>query len=120
MSAIPTVDGMVRRVREYWGVGPYYQLNVMSIRGTYSSGLASTAVVNSLKTMTGFGDSRPEPDLLWLAGEIPAKIRPRTCSGDDLARGVCPREGLLLRQEQERVSSPPALSTTRRAVGPVF
>src|SRR5471032_1624644 len=35
----PTVDGMVRRAREYWGVGAYYQLNVMSVRGTYSSDL---------------------------------------------------------------------------------
>ena len=42
----PTVDGMVRRAREHWGVGAYYQLNVMSIRGTYSSDLAKTAVVN--------------------------------------------------------------------------
>ncbi len=42
----PTVDGMVRRAREYWGVGAYYQLNVMSIRGTYSSDLAKTALVN--------------------------------------------------------------------------
>lgn len=42
----PTVDGMVRRAKEHWGVGAYYQLNVMSIRGTYSSDLAKTAVVN--------------------------------------------------------------------------
>lgn len=42
----PTVDGMVRRAQEYWGVGAYYQLNVMSIRGTYSSELVSAAVVN--------------------------------------------------------------------------
>ena len=42
----PTVDGMVRRAREFWGVGAYYQLNVMSIRGTYSSDLANAAVVN--------------------------------------------------------------------------
>jgi len=42
----PTVDGMVRRAQEHWGVGAYYQLNVMSIRGTYSSDLATTAVVN--------------------------------------------------------------------------
>jgi hypothetical protein len=42
----PTVDGMVRRAREHWGVGAYYQLNVMSVRGTYSSELATTAVVN--------------------------------------------------------------------------
>lgn len=42
----PTVDGMVRRARERWGVGAYYQLNVMSIRGTYSSDLAKTSVVN--------------------------------------------------------------------------
>lgn len=42
----PTVDGMVRRAREHWGVGAYYQLNVMSIRGTYSSALAKTSIVN--------------------------------------------------------------------------
>lgn len=42
----PTVDGMVRRAQEYWGVGAYYQLNVMSIRGTYSSDLATAAVIN--------------------------------------------------------------------------
>jgi hypothetical protein len=42
----PTVDGMVSRARTHWGVGAYFQLNVMSIRGTYSSDLAKTAVVN--------------------------------------------------------------------------
>ncbi|MCB2181247.1 MAG: DUF1643 domain-containing protein [Desulfobulbaceae bacterium] len=42
----PTVAGMVRRARGHWGVGAYYQLNVMSIRGTYSSDLAKTVVVN--------------------------------------------------------------------------
>lgn len=42
----PTVDGMVRRAREIWGVGAYYQLNVMSVRGTYSADLASCDEVN--------------------------------------------------------------------------
>ncbi len=42
----PTVDGMVRRARKFWSVGGYYQLNVMSIRGTYSSDLTKAAVVN--------------------------------------------------------------------------
>lgn len=42
----PTVDGMCRRAREYWVVGSYYQLNVMSIRGTYSSDLAKAGLVN--------------------------------------------------------------------------
>lgn len=42
----PTVDGMVRRAREHWGVGAYYQLNVMSVRGTYSKDLARCSVVN--------------------------------------------------------------------------
>lgn len=42
----PTVDGMIRRARTHWGVGAYYQLNVMSIRGTYSADLAKTKVVN--------------------------------------------------------------------------
>jgi hypothetical protein len=41
-----TVDGMARRAREHWGVGAYYQLNVMSIRGTDSSGLSKTSVIN--------------------------------------------------------------------------
>lgn len=42
----PTVDGMCRRAREYWGVGAYYQLNAMSIRGTYSSDLIRAGLVN--------------------------------------------------------------------------
>lgn len=42
----PTVDGMCRRAREFWGVGAYYQLNVMSIRGTNSADLAKAALVN--------------------------------------------------------------------------
>ena len=42
----PTVDGMCRRAQLHWGVGAYYQLNVMSIRGTYSADLSKTKVVN--------------------------------------------------------------------------
>lgn len=42
----PTVDGMIRRAKEHWDVGAYYQLNVMSIRGTYSSDLSKAKVVN--------------------------------------------------------------------------
>lgn len=42
----PTVDGMCRRAREHWGVGAYYQLNVMSIRGTYSGDLSKVGLVN--------------------------------------------------------------------------
>lgn len=42
----PTVDRMVHRARQHWGAGAYYQLNVMSIRGTYSPDLAKAAVVN--------------------------------------------------------------------------
>lgn len=42
----PTVDAMCRRAREQWNVGSYYQLNVLSVRGTYSSELAKAGVVN--------------------------------------------------------------------------
>lgn len=42
----PTVNGMVRRARDYWGVGAYFQLNIMSIRGTYSADLAKTHETN--------------------------------------------------------------------------
>lgn len=41
-----TVDGMVRRAKTVWGVGAYYQLNVMSVRGTYSKDLAKCTTVN--------------------------------------------------------------------------
>jgi len=37
---------MVRRAQEQWNVGAYYQLNVMSLRGTYSSELSRTAQVH--------------------------------------------------------------------------
>jgi hypothetical protein len=42
----PTVDGMCKRAREIWNCGAYYQLNVMSIRGTYSAQLAKAGLVN--------------------------------------------------------------------------
>ncbi|PLX73628.1 MAG: hypothetical protein C0614_12790 [Desulfuromonas sp.] len=42
----PTVDGMARRAREHWGVGAYYQLNVMSIRATYSADLAKASQIS--------------------------------------------------------------------------
>lgn len=42
----PTVDGMSKRAREHWGVGAYYQMNVMSIRGTYSKDLAKAGLLN--------------------------------------------------------------------------
>lgn len=41
-----TVEGMCIRARKHWGVGAYYQLNVMSIRGTYSKDLAKAEMVN--------------------------------------------------------------------------
>lgn len=41
-----TIDGMVKRAREHWGVGAYFQMNVMTIRGTYSSDLAKAGQVN--------------------------------------------------------------------------
>lgn len=42
----PTVDGMVKRAREHWGVGAFFQMNVMTIRGTYSSDLPKAVLVN--------------------------------------------------------------------------
>lgn len=42
----PTVDGMCKRAREHWKVGAYYQMNCMSIRGTYSKDLAKAGLVN--------------------------------------------------------------------------
>lgn len=42
----PTVDGMCKRAREQWGCGSYFQLNVMSIRGTYSDQLAKAGLVS--------------------------------------------------------------------------
>lgn len=41
-----TVDSMSKRARDLWGVGAYYQLNVMSVRGTYSSELKNAGIVN--------------------------------------------------------------------------
>lgn len=45
-SGDPTVDAMCKRARELWGVGAYWQLNCMSVRGTYSADLANAEVVN--------------------------------------------------------------------------
>ena len=42
----PTVEGMCRRARNHWGVSAYYQLNAMSIRGTYSAELTKGSMLN--------------------------------------------------------------------------
>lgn len=41
-----TVEKMVKFSRELWGAGAYYQLNAMSIRGTYSDELAGVTQVS--------------------------------------------------------------------------
>ena len=58
----PTVDGMVLRAQEVWGTGCYYQLNVISLRGTDSKKLKDAPVL-----------SLPENDE-WIA-QIAAKAR---------------------------------------------
>jgi hypothetical protein len=96
----PTVDGMVRRAKEHWGVGAYYQLNVMSIRGTYSSDLATTVVVNlpeNDKWIRRIAASARIVAVSW--GNPGHKSGRGPAVENDLARSVRPSEGLLLRQE---------------------
>lgn len=78
-----TVDGMCDRARNYWGVGAYYQLNVMSIRGTYSDELGSAQTL-----------SLPENDK-WIR-EIAPKARFVVVSWEE--KGIRLDEALRLRK----------------------
>jgi hypothetical protein len=97
----PTVDGMCRRAQLHWDVGAYYQLNVMSIRGTYSADLAKTEVVNL-----------PENDE-WIR-RIASKARLVV-----VGWGV-PGQGFLFRPQQGWLSNAPVVPTYRCATAAIF
>ena len=85
----PTVDGMVRRAREYWGVGAYYQLNVMSIRGTYSSDLSMAARVNLPENDEWIRRIAPKARLVVVSWGNPGKKSGRGAAVEQILRAVC-------------------------------
>jgi len=85
----PTVDGMVRRARERWGVGAYYQLNVMSIRGTYSSELAKTSVVNLPENDEWIRKIAAKARIVVVSWGNPGHESGRGAEVEDILREVC-------------------------------
>lgn len=85
----PTVNGMIRRARAHWGVGAYYQLNVMSIRGTYSSDLARTAVVNLPENDEWIRRIAPNARLVVVSWGNPGHRSGRGAQVEAILREVC-------------------------------
>lgn len=85
----PTVDGMCRRAREYWGVGAYYQLNVMSIRGTYSADLAKTAMVNLPENDDWIRKIASRARLVVVSWGNPGRNSGRGQAVEEILREVC-------------------------------
>lgn len=84
-----TVDGMVKRARLYWGVGAYYQLNVMSIRGTYSKDLAGTAEVNLAENDVWIREIAAKAKLVVVSWGVPGQKSGRGAAVTRILREVC-------------------------------
>lgn len=85
----PTVDGMVRRAQKHWGVGAYYQLNVMSIRGTCSSDLTTTAVVNLPDIDEWIERIAAGAQIVVVSWGNPGRKSGRGAAVEDILRKVC-------------------------------
>lgn len=85
----PTVDGMCRRAREHWGVGAYYQLNVMSIRGTYSADLALAGRVNLPENDEWIRRIAPKARLIVVSWGNPGHKSGRGGKVAEILREVC-------------------------------
>lgn len=85
----PTVDGMVRRAHEHWHVGAYYQLNVMSIRGTYWSDLATTVVVNLPENNELIRRIAAKARIVVVSWGNPAHESGRRTAVEEILREVC-------------------------------
>lgn len=84
-----TVNGMVRRAREYWGVGAYYQLNAMSIRGTRSADLVKAAVVNLPENDEWIRRIAAKARIVVVGWGNPGHASGRGQAVEDILRDVC-------------------------------
>lgn len=85
----PTVQGMCRRAQECWGVGAYYQLNVMSVRGTYSSDLAKASMVNLPENDEWIRRIAPKARLVVVSWGAPGHRSGRGAEVEKILREVC-------------------------------
>lgn len=85
----PTVDGMIRRARTHWCVGSYYQLNVMSIRGTYSADLAKTKVVNLPENDEWIARIAAKARFVVVGWGVPGQKSGRAEAVEKILREVC-------------------------------
>lgn len=84
-----TVDGMCRRAREHWGVGAYYQLNVMSIRGTYSEELATATTINLPENDEWIRRIAPKARFVVVSWGNPGHASGRGAAVEAILREVC-------------------------------
>lgn len=87
-----TVDGMSKRAREQWNVGAYYQLNVMSIRGTYSADLAKASVVNLQENDEWIRSIAPKARFVVVGWGNPGHKSGRGPEVEKILREVCEPE----------------------------
>lgn len=85
----PTVDGMCRRAQLHWGVGAYYQLNVMSIRGTYSADLAKTEAVNLPENDEWIARIAAKARFVVVGWGVPGQKSGRAEAIEKILRSVC-------------------------------
>lgn len=85
----PTVDGLVKRARLYWGVGAYYQMNVMTIRGTYSADLDKAGLVNVSENDEWIARLAPRARMVVVGWGNPGHKSGRGPEVAELLRKIC-------------------------------
>lgn len=84
-----TVDGMCDRARNYWGVGSYFQLNMMSIRGTYSNDLSLATQLNLPENDEWIRRIAPKARFVVVSWGKPGKKSGRGQVVEEILREVC-------------------------------
>ena len=116
-----TVDGMCRRAKEHWGVGAYYQLNVMSIRGTYSKDLAKTKVVNLPENDEWIRRIAPRARFVVVSWGNPGQASGRGQVVEAMLREVCdPTKVLCFAKNKNGSPVHPLYQTTDAPLVPYF
>lgn len=84
-----TVDAMCRRAKDLWGAGAYWQLNCMSIRGTYSKDLDRSEVLNLPENDEWIRKIAPKARMVVVGWGNPGHRSGRGPEVERLLREVC-------------------------------
>ena len=110
-----TVDGMCDRARNYWGVGAYYQLNVMSIRGTYSNQLGTAQTLSLPENDKWIREIAPKARFVVVSWGRTGHMSGRGTEVEKILREVCDPDKVLCFAKNKNGSPTHPLYISRNA-----